>query len=156
MNKIIFGDLIFLALSGQFNVIAHGCNCFVTMGAGIAAQIKDVFPEAYAADQLTNKGDLRKLGTLSMGESKTSSGNKLLIVNLYTQYMWGKTTELETQDDRYAAIRQSLKLLNKIVTPDDNIGLPKIGAGLAGGNWGVISKIIYEELPQAIIVEYNK
>ena len=27
------------------------------------------------------------------------------------------------------------------------IGLPKIGAGLAGGDWNVIQKIIEEELP---------
>ena len=38
--KIIKGDLIKLALQGEFDVIVHGCNCFCTMGAGIAKSIK--------------------------------------------------------------------------------------------------------------------
>jgi O-acetyl-ADP-ribose deacetylase (regulator of RNase III) len=43
----ICGDLIRLAILGNFDVIVHGCNCFKTMGGGIAAQIKRVFPKAY-------------------------------------------------------------------------------------------------------------
>ena len=36
MIKYIKGDLIKLAQKGKFDIIAHGCNCFCTMGAGIA------------------------------------------------------------------------------------------------------------------------
>ena len=43
----IKGDLIKLAIKGDFDVIIHGCNCFCTMGAGIAKSIKTAFPEAY-------------------------------------------------------------------------------------------------------------
>ena len=55
--KYIKGDLIKLALIGNFEVIAHGCNCMCTMGAGIAKTIKSEFPEAYQADCATEKGD---------------------------------------------------------------------------------------------------
>ena len=34
--NIVKGDLIKSAKEGQFDVIIHGCNCFNTMGAGIA------------------------------------------------------------------------------------------------------------------------
>lgn len=34
--KTIKGDLIQLALANEFDVIIHGCNCFCTMGKGIA------------------------------------------------------------------------------------------------------------------------
>ena len=34
--KEIEGNLISLALAGNFDVIAHGCNCFCTMQSGIA------------------------------------------------------------------------------------------------------------------------
>ena len=44
------GDLIQKARAGEFDVIVHGCNCFCTMGAGIAKTIKQVFPAAYLAD----------------------------------------------------------------------------------------------------------
>jgi ribonucleoside-diphosphate reductase beta chain len=37
------GDLITLAKAGKFDVIAHGCNCHSTMGAGIAPQMAKAF-----------------------------------------------------------------------------------------------------------------
>jgi O-acetyl-ADP-ribose deacetylase (regulator of RNase III) len=37
--KEIEGDLIDLAKRGHFDVVTHGCNCFCTMGAGIAPQM---------------------------------------------------------------------------------------------------------------------
>ncbi len=49
-------DLLTLAQNGILDVIVHGANCQCVMGAGIAAQIKKRFPEAYAADLRTSKG----------------------------------------------------------------------------------------------------
>ena len=63
--KKITGDLIKLALEGEFDVIVHGCNCFCTMGAGIAKTIKQKFPAAYEADLQTVNGDKSKLGQIS-------------------------------------------------------------------------------------------
>ena len=54
--KIVAGDLLQLALDDHFDVIIHGCNCFCTMGAGIAASIRLEFPEALSADADTKKG----------------------------------------------------------------------------------------------------
>lgn len=34
--KTIQGNFIHLAQNGEFDLIVHGCNCFCTMGAGIA------------------------------------------------------------------------------------------------------------------------
>jgi len=39
--KIVNGDLIKMALAGEFDVIVHGSNCFCNFGAGIAKQIRD-------------------------------------------------------------------------------------------------------------------
>lgn len=50
MMKTVHGNLIKMALEGKFDVIIHGCNCFNTFGAGIALQIKRIFPDAYEAD----------------------------------------------------------------------------------------------------------
>ncbi len=54
--KRLHGDLLEYAKNETFDVIIHGCNCFCTMGAGIAKGIKTQFPEAYRADQRTRKG----------------------------------------------------------------------------------------------------
>ena len=59
------GNLITLAKERHFDIIAHGCNCFCTMGSGIAPQIAKAFPEAYDVDQKTVKGDKKKLGVFT-------------------------------------------------------------------------------------------
>lgn len=77
--KEIDGDLIALAKEGRFEVIAHGCNCFCKMGAGIARGIKSAFPEAFETDKQTKKGDREKLGTCSAADL-----GKLKVVSAYT------------------------------------------------------------------------
>ena len=81
MIKYIEGDLIKLAQSGAFEVIGHCCNCYNTMGAGIAPQIKKAFQEAYAVDCETIAGDETKLGTISY-----TTESKPIVVNLYGQF----------------------------------------------------------------------
>lgn len=149
--KVIKGNLLDLASEGKFNVIAHGCNCFHTFGAGIAKGIKQMFPEAYEADRETKHGDVRKMGNLSFYEHDTP----VRVYNLYTQVYPGKSRgiKFDTQRDRYNAIESALKRMCKHLKPTDKLGLPMIGAGLAGGDWGVISEIIIDVLPFATIVQ---
>ena len=138
--KTITGNLIELAQDNYFDVIIHCCNCFCTMGAGIAKAIKDVFPEAYEADLLTQKGDRSKLGTISVAQV-TRNDHTIYIVNAYSQYHYSSVT---TQAD-YAAIRSAMVQIKKQFS-NKKIGYPKIGAGLAGGDWQIIASIIDEEL----------
>ena len=144
--KYITGDLI--EQSEEFDVIVHGCNCFCTMGAGIALQIKYKFPEAYMVDIQTQYGDRDKLGTITY-----TKNTKPIIVNAYTQYKYTR----DDVDADYNAIRTCMKeIKNKF--NGKKIGMPLIGAGLAGGDWNKISKIIEEELSgeDVTIVKYNK
>ncbi len=140
--KQIQGDLIKLAEEGYFDVIIHGCNCFCTMGAGIAKSVRAVFPQAYQADLQTIKGDKDKLGTFSHADVMTEHG-KLTIINAYTQYDWERSKNKQLAD--YEAIRAVFKAVKENYT-GKRIGYPAIGAGLAHGDWAVISAIIEEEL----------
>jgi O-acetyl-ADP-ribose deacetylase (regulator of RNase III) len=75
------GDLITLAKSAKFDVIAHGCNCHSTMGAGIAPQMA----KAFGCDRFTMElwgSDVNKLGnidyqTFVLGEKAGTGGIKL-------------------------------------------------------------------------------
>jgi O-acetyl-ADP-ribose deacetylase (regulator of RNase III) len=137
MIRYITGDLVKDA--EQFDVIAHCANCYCTMGAGIAPQIKAKFPEAYAADCATTKGDLNKLGTISYTET-----TKPIVVNLYGQFDYtGRRSG--NMDLNYDAIRSAIKLMKEKFS-GKTFGMPKIGAGLAGGDWSIIEKIIEEEM----------
>lgn len=136
MLRELHGDLIQLALKGEFDAIIHGCNCFCTMGAGIAKQIRMTFPEAYKADLTTTKGDKNKLGSYS---SATSRG--ILILNAYTQFDYrGRGIKVD-----YDAVRDCLRKIARDY-PTKRIGMPQIGAGLAGGDWPTIHSIISDEL----------
>jgi O-acetyl-ADP-ribose deacetylase (regulator of RNase III) len=137
--KILKGNLIELALTGQFNIIIHGCNCFHTMGAGIAKQIKSTFPEAYQADLGTVKGSRTKLGDFSY--CLVRRGDILLyVVNAYTQHRYGR----DKQYVEYNAVASVFKSIAISFPPVENnrIAYPKIGASLGGGDWNIISKII--------------
>ncbi|MBU2714344.1 macro domain-containing protein [Zooshikella harenae] len=134
------GDLIQLAAQGAFDVIIHGCNCQCQMGKGIALTIKNMFPEAYAADCKTEKGAREKLGTYSFAEVE-KNGHRFTIVNAYTQFHWrGAGVKAD-----YEAIRKVMSTVKQQFS-GLRIGYPLIGAGLAGGDWDVIAQIIDQEL----------
>ena len=138
--KTIEGDLIKLAIQGEFDVIIHGCNCFCTMGAGIAKGIKTEFPEAFKADANTEKGSKEKLGTYSSA-TVSRNGHEITIINAYTQHHWrgrGIKADYDAIQKVFASVKQSHS--------GKRIGYPLIGAGLAGGDWSVISNIISSQL----------
>jgi len=96
-------------LDAPADIIGHCCNCFCTMGSGVAAAIKAKYPEAYDADCKTKKGDRTKLGTLSLAvviktdptqtvasiNTPVPAGIKA-VANLYAQYL--KQVFLQTND----------------------------------------------------------
>lgn len=135
--KIVKGDLIQLAKQGHFDVIVQGCNCFHKMFSGVAKQIRENFPNAYLADLDTPKGAI-KLGTYS----KAITGD-LIILNAYTQYRYGRDKTVQYCD--YKAIDNVFKLIAGNFH-GLRIGYPMIGAGLANGDWNVISEIIDKRL----------
>jgi O-acetyl-ADP-ribose deacetylase (regulator of RNase III) len=144
------GNLIELAKAGNYTEIAHGCNCFHTFGAGIAPQIGKAFPDSITADLATVKGSKVKLGSLSTGLHWLSDNHTLKIVNMYTQHGFGNR-EIGLPDIEYSAVRKAFTILNGLVREKKAegkykrtqlLGIPMIGAGLAGGHWEAISTII--------------
>jgi O-acetyl-ADP-ribose deacetylase (regulator of RNase III) len=149
--KTVRGDLLQLAESGSFDVIVHGANCQCTMGAGIAKSIRETFPEAYEVDCATPRGDRAKLGTISCAEV-SRSGRAFWVVNAYTQHHYrGPGVRVD-----YDAVRSAMREVKRRFT-GKRIGYPKIGAGLARGDWELLSRIIDEELESEdhTLVEYE-
>jgi O-acetyl-ADP-ribose deacetylase (regulator of RNase III) len=150
--NVITGDLLEFARIGRFDVIVHGCNCQCAMGKGIALAIKQNFPEAYAADLETPKGDRAKLGTFSSALVERPPA-RFTVVNAYTQFHWrGQPGEILAD---YDAIRSAFGLIKQTFA-GWRIGYPKIGAGLARGDWSRIAGIIDEALTAEdhTLVEY--
>eukprot|EP01026_Neomeris_dumetosa_P030151 TRINITY_DN241_c0_g1_i20.p2 TRINITY_DN241_c0_g1~~TRINITY_DN241_c0_g1_i20.p2 ORF type:complete len:227 (-),score=28.58 TRINITY_DN241_c0_g1_i20:566-1246(-) len=139
-GKEVEGDLIALALKGDFDIIIHGCNCFNTMGAGIAKQIKKNFPEVYQADKETESGSKDKMGQISYAEVERD-GVTFTVVNAYIQYNYKGRGNLVNYD----SLRKAFQGVKKLFS-GKRIGYPMIGAGLAGGDWRIIQRIVDEEL----------
>jgi len=140
--RTITGDLIALGQAGHFDVIVHGCNCHCTMGAGIAKQIRAAFPAAWEADRRTTAGDRTKLGSCTFATIAQRTGD-LTVVNAYTQFHWsGPGPKVD-----YDAVTSCMRWLRRFTS--QRIGMPLIGAGLAGGDWSAIAAIIERELPDA-------
>lgn len=139
--EIKIGNLIDLWLAGYFDCGVHGCNCFNNFGKGFAKEVKQKLHGAYEADQKTKYGDKAKLGSFSKYEFEAWNKKLVTIYNGYTQYSYGGG---KINCD-YKAIRDVFKAIN---AENDGkiISFPLIGAGLAKGDWKIISAIIDEEL----------
>lgn len=143
MLKHAKGNLLDMAEQGLFNIVIHGCNCHNTMGAGIARQIRERYPQAYDADCATNYADRNKLGTISVALADNKVGGKFVIVNAYTQYDFNRGVVLDDVFE-YDAFKNILQGFARDAGPSMNIGLPYIGMGLAGGNKSKIISMIEE------------
>ena len=144
MVKQVVGDLIRSAKKGEFDVIAHQANCFNTMGNGIARQLADKYPEVKEIDSRTISGDREKLGRCTMVKINTGQVN-FTVVNAYTQYEMSNTKDVFEYDSFEAFLSrfsQTLPGYTQGALRKVNIGFPQIGAGLAGGDWSRISKMI--------------
>jgi O-acetyl-ADP-ribose deacetylase (regulator of RNase III) len=128
------GNLLDLAEAGEFDIVVQGCNCFNTMGGGIAREIRERYPMAAEVDMETQKGDYNKLGSYT-----TAFTGKFLIVNAYTQYNMSRGEDVF----EYLAFELILQKLMHAYG-DKRIGLPYIGMGLAGGDKEIILDMIEE------------
>ena len=121
--------------------IAHGCNCSGGFGSGFAKAVAQLYPsvrQAYLHRYNTRGWKLGECQILGVGD-----GTGREIANCATQQRYGKPDEGPYVS--YPAIRQVFRDLCSSSWRDGGFAIPKIGAGLAGGNWDIISKIIEEE-----------
>lgn len=168
MYKEITGDLFDHIFKCEFDVIAQGCNCFNTQGAGIAKQFVKYFKTDTFKMENEKSGNINKLGNIdyellfySKFDNKfhqypdeyESEHHSLYVVNCYTQYHYGNKYGKPFD---YDAFTLCMRKINNIFK-NKRIGLPMIGAGLAGGNWTKISDIIKTVLKDCnvTIVKYE-
>jgi O-acetyl-ADP-ribose deacetylase (regulator of RNase III) len=132
-------------LNAGETVVVHGCNCKCTMGSGIARQVREECPNAYNADQATLWGDKEKLGTYTSGVEKRDWGY-MNVINAYTQYDYGHSK-------RYLDYDALVSVFERICQDfeEDVIAMPKIGCGLARGDWQIVEMILV-----GISMKYNK
>jgi len=150
---------------------AFGCDNF-PLERRIAVRRIDDDDDEYTYDT-GNYGNINKLGQIDYqvvpvslrlghrigGYSLPKPDDIILVtvVNSYTQYSPGSPLPGQTIPLDYDALTLCMRKIN-FTFNGKHVGIPKIGAGLAGGDWDRIEKIIKEELKDCdvTIVNYKK
>lgn len=168
--KEIKGNLIGLSETGFLHGMAHGCNCLHAMGSGIAGQLARRYPEVPQVDiDRTVRGDRSKLGTYTdvCVQSVVEYPVWFNVFNMYTQYApsydGSDVFEYEKFAEGCIVLRNELELDWQLDDYDHEtykLGFPKIGAGLAGGDWpsirdAIIAAFATSNLIDLYLVEWD-
>lgn len=162
--NIIKGNLITLAKEGKFDHIAQGCNCFQSQSSGLAPQMVEAFQtDEFPMEMDDSLDPCERFGSIDgvehiLGEEFPIFKN-VIVWNWYTQYYPGKNFDI-------TAFKICCKKFALLHYGDEGpetefrykLGLPMIGAGIGGGDWEEISKVITEELEpyfDVTIVEWD-
>jgi O-acetyl-ADP-ribose deacetylase (regulator of RNase III) len=131
ITKYIHGSI----LDTELGCIGHGVNCQNKMGSGVAKALFTKYPEIkkeYHEFCEMNK-DSKLLGRAQF--VMTSDGK--IVYNMFTQDKYGYDGKKYVN---YAAVVEIFtKLAKSSIT---RIAIPKIGCGLAGGNWTFMEQLI--------------
>lgn len=139
--KIVIGNLL---TQTEVPDIAHGANCFHTMGAGVAKGVSLLYPDAYKVDKETNFGGFSKLGSFSQAITKDK-----VVFNVYSQYKTGANIEYGALYNGLLDVAYSVNAVGK-----RKFAIPYLmGCGIAGGDWNIVQRII--EQVETIITENN-
>lgn len=131
-------------------VITHICNDQGKWGAGfvLALSARNPLPEQAYRRWYTERG---KTGTpFRLGEMQlVSFAPNTMVCNMIAQQGFGMTRKTESGDVyvppiRYAWLSSCFTKLTKALyyTPEATIHMPRIGCGLAGGEWSKIEILI--------------
>lgn len=133
--KYIHGNLF----DSQCNIIAHGCNCKGGFGSGLAGQIAKKWPRVREAYLEHHNIFGWKLGDVQLVFCNDDFSFPI-IANVATQEKYGYDGKLYAD---YEAIENGLfQVFEYAKNKKYSIALPRIGCGLAGGDWDVVKEII--------------
>jgi O-acetyl-ADP-ribose deacetylase (regulator of RNase III) len=132
--QFLSGDLF--ANNIGATVLAHGCNCQGSMGAGIAKEFRRCYPEMYEEYRARCKTTPRRF---NLGDAWLwKEEGKPWVFNLGTQEGYWRARA------SYEAIDAALVNMKKqaIVETITSIAVPRIGAGYGGLSWKKVRAII--------------
>ncbi|MDP9765376.1 O-acetyl-ADP-ribose deacetylase (regulator of RNase III) [Deinococcus enclensis] len=128
-------------------VIVHVCNDAGHWGAGFVLALSRRWkaPEEAFRTWASGAGDRAfELGQVQFVPVEPD----LWVANLIGQHdIQRKTRPTDVPPVRYDAIREGLARTRAFaIERGASVHMPRIGAGLAGGDWGVIERIVQDEL----------
>lgn len=133
ITKEIHGSI----LDTELRFIAHGVNAQDVIGSGVAKVLYEKYPEVKKRyhEYCSSVEIGRRLGSIC---STTIQKDGKVIFNMFTQFEYGYDGKRYVN---YAAIVQCFtKIVNQGTVKV--LAIPKIGCGLAGGDWEIVKQLI--------------
>lgn len=131
-------------LNSGADVIAHGVNCSGGFGSGVAGTIAERLPAVKDAYLQKFNEVGWELGEVQFVPIGTSTGSAA-IANCATQYNYGSAGKRYCS---YGHIKECMIRLRDFMSTSSKenliLAMPRIGAGLGGGDWKIIEDIILE------------
>lgn len=150
MLQIVKGDLLLAA----DEIICHQVNCQGVMGSGVAKALYTKWPEVkreyhkYCSTTSNPFAFLGKLHAVQVDDGKKT------VVNIFGQLNYGKYSNVVYTS--YPALLDAFTELNKIYA-GKKIAFPHgFGCGLAGGDWGIVERLMCECLQNCNVTVYMK
>ena len=129
-------------------IIVHICNDIGKWGRGFVLALSNKWPQTRENYISWSKGKYNYpfvLGEVQFVKVEAD----VWVANMIGQHGLHKPNQT-IPPVRYNAIRLGLQKVKEFAQEKNaSIHMPKIGSGLAGGNWDIISEIINEELSNA-------
>ena len=161
ITKYITGDLL-----SHPGPIAHGVNCQGKMNSGVARAIRNKYPKVFTAyldfisdlRELDNKFKPLRFSPLGFTNPVYVFRDEVpekMVLNLFTQDRYGNDGK---QYVDYEAVRKCFANIHNgkgLFRSHEVLGIPKIGAGLGGGDWNIIEQIINDATPDLEIWVYE-
>jgi O-acetyl-ADP-ribose deacetylase (regulator of RNase III) len=135
-------------LQATEDIIAHGCNCVGGFGSGVAGQIAQKWPEVRNAYLKQHNSHGWQLGFVQY----VDVDNKI-IANCGTQKEYYPRGVCHADYDAIKTVMEELKKYAECYSL--SVAIPKIGAGLAGGNWDTIEGIVQEAFGDYPVTVYE-
>lgn len=145
MIKYIVGNL----LESDCDIIIHGCNCVGGFGSGVASQIAKKWPKAKTKYLEYHNTIGWKLGDIQIVKLKKGK----YLANCATQKEYFPRNKVHADYKAIATVMRSLKYMSS--DGKLSIGMPKIGCGLAGGDWKIVENIINRVFDKITVYVYT-
>lgn len=149
--RYVFGDATTCSgdpTLGGGHIIAHVCNDRGAWGAGFTRSLSTRYPWAETVYRTLKPADL-ELGNIQI----TPVDPGVYVANMIAQ------DGLIGRDNRrplnYAALGECLNKLGKFAQAGGYaIHMPRIGCGLAGGDWMYVEKLVYDALVRRAVITF--
>lgn len=147
MNRLVMQIISADILSIDSGIITHQVNCRGVMGAGLAKALRKKYPVIFPEyRQLCINGQLRP-GMIQL----ICVADGLYICNLAGQDGYGTDRQYTDYDALPTALAE---LHDASISLNLPVYIPyRMGCGLGGGDWDVVSRLIDECCPNAFVVK---